>query len=113
MDFLHVQTAVALPRGLIGARSKLAFEQQGRLGVLVVHMAVSLPFRGPTNLKVNAGTVRAFPGPRMSFLMFRDVARPLKDPIAVLALFWLLPLLFGLLRLLARYLLLFRHGGMP
>jgi hypothetical protein len=86
MGLLHVLLAVALTLGGVRAGLELAVEGVGAVGVLVIHVAITLLFGWPSDLIVLAGSVGALPGARMGLLVLGQVARTLEDPVAVRAL---------------------------
>jgi hypothetical protein len=70
MSLLHVLLAVARALRGIGAWLKAAAEKLGGIGVLVVHVAVTLFLGGPANLEIFARSILALPGARVGLLMF-------------------------------------------
>jgi hypothetical protein len=86
MGLLHVLLAVALTLGGVRAGREVAVEGVGAVGVLVIHVAITLLFGWPADLVVFAGGVGALPGARMGLLVLGQVARTLEDLVAVRAL---------------------------
>jgi hypothetical protein len=86
MSFLHVLLAVALALGGVRARLKEAPVENGRLGMLVVHVTISLLLGRPANFGILATGFSAFPWPGVGLFMFRQIARAAEDFVAVTAL---------------------------
>lgn len=80
MSLLHVLLAVALPLGLVSAGRKGTSVESGICGMLIIDMAISLLFSGPTEFKVLAATLRALPRTAMSFLVFSIVNVNIRNP---------------------------------
>ena len=76
MGLFHVLLAIAFPLRLVGTWGIFAVVHWGRVGVLVVDMAVSLLLRGPAKRIVFAAFFGTFPRTRVRLLVLGQIAGP-------------------------------------
>jgi hypothetical protein len=86
MSFLHVLLAVALSLRFVRAGLELARVEAGRVGVLVIVVALGLLLSSPTLSMVLARGNRTLEGASVGLLVLGKIARPSKDLVAILAL---------------------------
>lgn len=79
MSFLHVLLTIAFSFAFIWTWMILTLIHGWRSRMLVVDMAITLFFCRPAILMILAANIVALPRPRMSFLVFSQIARPLED----------------------------------
>ena len=82
MGLFHVLFAVALSLGLVRTRGKAAFEQCGRVGVLIINMAIPFFLGGPTDLVVFAGRYRTLPRTRVRLFVLTIAGQGLSHKTA-------------------------------